>query len=158
MDRPRIFKIYPDNSPPGLAFIRRRVRPCTSLLYSGTDNQLRAGALFNAVKKQYGLHSYLLSLALPSPPPPAVPVPALMPRLPPPPSEDDTKPERANKIAGLVINALRLGEQDIQQTAKFTREFVVQSLVPWMEKCVNDWNEAVSLFHIYLRYYFSRSL
>lgn len=38
---------------------------------------------------------------------------------------------------------VRLTEGDIQQTGKFVREFVVMSLVPWMEKCVMDWNENV---------------
>jgi len=42
------------------------------------------------------------------------------------------------------MNTLRLGEQDIQQTAKFVREFVSMSLVPWMEKNVADWNENVT--------------
>jgi hypothetical protein len=37
-----------------------------------------------------------------------------------------------------------MSEQDIQQTAKFVREFVSMSLVPWMEKCVADWNENVT--------------
>lgn len=41
------------------------------------------------------------------------------------------------------MNTLRLSEQDIQRTAKFVREFVSMSLVPWMEKCVADWNENV---------------
>jgi hypothetical protein len=41
------------------------------------------------------------------------------------------------------VNTLRLGEQDIQRTAKFVREFVSMSLVPWMEKYVADWNENV---------------
>ena len=36
-------------------------------------------------------------------------------------------------------------EKDIQQTARFTREFLVMSLIPWMEKCVVDWNENVIL-------------
>ncbi|KAL1737123.1 ER-golgi trafficking TRAPP I complex 85 kDa subunit-domain-containing protein [Schizophyllum commune] len=83
-----------------------------------------AQALYNAVKKQYGLHSYLLSLTFPSPPPDPVPVPALMPRLPPPP-----------------LSSLRLCEADIQTTARFTREFVVMSLIPWMEQRVMEWNE-----------------
>lgn len=39
---------------------------------------------------------------------------------------------------------LKLSEPDIQQLARFTREFVVMSLVPWMEKCVLEWNEAYS--------------
>jgi len=37
-----------------------------------------------------------------------------------------------------------MAEGDIQQTARFAREFVVMSLVPWMEKCVLEWNENVS--------------
>src|SRR6202040_3961427 len=41
-------------------------------------------------------------------------------------------------------NALRMNERDIQKTAKFVREFVSMSLVPWMEKCVADWNENVT--------------
>ncbi|TFY57186.1 hypothetical protein EVJ58_g7180 [Rhodofomes roseus] len=144
-----------------------------------------AEALFNAVKKQYGLHSYLLPLVLPADPLPApVPVPALLPRLPPPPppsSAFDTPPlAPAPTPAGLVAPntprglmspmprspgpsvlapghrdtssqglsqtsptgyALRLSEADIQQTGKFVREFVVMSLIPWMEKYVIDWNE-----------------
>ena len=41
-------------------------------------------------------------------------------------------------------NTLRMSEQDIQRLARFAREFVVMSLVPWMEKCVVEWNEAYS--------------
>ncbi|KAG6879746.1 hypothetical protein C0992_012066 [Termitomyces sp. T32_za158] len=112
----------------------------------------RAAALFNAVKKQYGLHSYLLSLSLPTPPPPAVPVPPLIPRLPPHASQEQHKsPSSVPKTppsSGLPVDlsgptTIRLTEKDIQQTARFTREFLVMSLLPWMEKCVLDWNEAV---------------
>ncbi|KAJ7706314.1 ER-golgi trafficking TRAPP I complex 85 kDa subunit-domain-containing protein [Mycena rosella] len=109
-----------------------------------------AGALFNAVKKQFGLHSYLLPLALPSPPPPPVPVPALIPRLPPPPSSDSpelspvTAPPPTPAFPASGLNTLRMNETDIQQTARFTREFLVMSLVPWMEKCVVEWNENFS--------------
>ncbi|KAG1716011.1 hypothetical protein ID866_1176 [Astraeus odoratus] len=42
------------------------------------------------------------------------------------------------------LNTLRMSEQDLQQTARFTREFVVMNLVPWMERCVIEWNEAYS--------------
>ncbi|KAF9056514.1 ER-golgi trafficking TRAPP I complex 85 kDa subunit-domain-containing protein [Panaeolus papilionaceus] len=111
-----------------------------------------AGALFNAVKKQYGLHSYLLPLTLPQPAPPPVPVPAILPRLPSPPSPDSsqrpttpTTPNVADPSAGIkALNTLRMQEQDIQHTARFTREFVVMSLVPWMEKCTLEWNENFS--------------
>jgi hypothetical protein len=40
-----------------------------------------------------------------------------------------------------------MAETDIQQTARFTREFVVMSLVPWMEKCALEWNENVRSVH-----------
>ncbi|EGO05173.1 hypothetical protein SERLA73DRAFT_68802 [Serpula lacrymans var. lacrymans S7.3] len=105
-----------------------------------------AGALFNAVKKQYGLQSYLLPLSLPSPPPPPVPVPALMPRLPPPYSTEKSNgaPDNSRGETRVALNTLKMAEQDIQQTAKFTREFVIMSLVPWMERCVVEWNENYS--------------
>ncbi|KAH6916862.1 ER-golgi trafficking TRAPP I complex 85 kDa subunit-domain-containing protein [Coprinopsis sp. MPI-PUGE-AT-0042] len=118
-----------------------------------------ANALFNAVKKQYGLQTYLLPLALPSPPPPPIPVPALMPRLPPPPGPDSSyTPRKLDAIPPTpltanapdipsnpyALNTLRLDEKDIQATARFTREFVVMSLIPWMERCVVEWNEAYS--------------
>ena len=111
---------------------------------------LRAGALFNAVKKQYGLHAFILPLSLPSPPPPPVPVPALPPRLPSLSSETwqnaspQTPPPHSTTSLVVSPNFLRLSEPDIQQLARFTREFVVMSLVPWMEKCVLEWNEAYS--------------
>ncbi|KAG1875607.1 ER-golgi trafficking TRAPP I complex 85 kDa subunit-domain-containing protein [Suillus subalutaceus] len=107
-----------------------------------------AGALFNAVKKQYGLHTYLLSLELPSPPPPPVSIPALVPRLPPPTisngSADAVRPE-LKTTQTVPLNTLRMSEQDIQQTARFAREFVTMNLVPWMEKYVIEWNETVSI-------------
>ncbi|KIK93997.1 hypothetical protein PAXRUDRAFT_480682 [Paxillus rubicundulus Ve08.2h10] len=105
-----------------------------------------AGALFNAVKKQYGLHAFLLPLLLPSPPPPPVVVPALMPRLPPPSLEAHqnglllSEPDLTTPT-NVMLNTLRMSEQDIQQMARFTKEFVIMSLVPWMEKCVLEWNE-----------------
>ncbi|KAF9475629.1 hypothetical protein BDN70DRAFT_883515 [Pholiota conissans] len=109
-----------------------------------------ATALHNAVKRQFGLHSYLLPLVLPKAPPSPVPVPALMPRLPPPPSPDS--PPHHSSIPSppltpgnlTAVNTLRMEERDIQQTARFTREFLVMSLIPWMEKCVAEWNENFS--------------
>lgn len=37
-----------------------------------------------------------------------------------------------------------LGEEDVRQIKLFLREFVVQSLVPYMERNVTQWNEQVS--------------
>ena len=135
----------------------REIPPCptrsTSFYFASTATSshlpLRAGALFNAVKKQYGLHAFILPLSLPTPPPPPVPVPALPPRLPPPSSEtwqNGSPTPRTHTISSLFVppNSLKLSEPDIQQMARFTREFVVMSLVPWMEKCVLEWNEAYS--------------
>ncbi|KJA29295.1 hypothetical protein HYPSUDRAFT_176107 [Hypholoma sublateritium FD-334 SS-4] len=110
-----------------------------------------ATALFNAVKKQFGLHSYLLPLKLPKTPPPPIPVPALLPRLPSPPTSDapsqpnPSSPTSHNGFTNAtIINTLRMEDPDIQQTARFTREFLVMSLIPWMEKCVVEWNENFS--------------
>ncbi|CDO73209.1 hypothetical protein BN946_scf185007.g264 [Trametes cinnabarina] len=142
-----------------------------------------AEALFNAVKKQYGLHSFLLPLLLPTDPLPApVPVPALPPRLPtlsslespsltpqpsgpggdtitpaptPPPHPASPMPHAsrppaltsrpqetsADSDADYTGSTLRLSQDDIQQIGRFVREFVTMSLVPWMEKCVVEWNE-----------------
>ena len=82
-----------------------------------------------------------------------------MPRLPSPPSPDS--PPHNNPMTPVTttipitatyataLNSLSMEEKDIQQTARFTREFLVMSLVPWMEKCVVDWNENVRLPHLY---------
>ncbi|KAK0464963.1 ER-golgi trafficking TRAPP I complex 85 kDa subunit-domain-containing protein [Desarmillaria tabescens] len=126
---------------------------CTLIIHPQNSvlSDEEAGALFNAVKKQFGLHSYLLPLALPDPPPPPVPVPALVPRVPPLTSNDSTQPgptgpngDAECPNTDVTLNTLRLGETDIQRTARFTREFLVMSLLPWMEKCVVEWNENFS--------------
>ena len=139
----------------------------------------RAEALFNAVKKQYGLHSYFLPLTLPTDPPPnPVNVPLPTPRLPSissmayspiPPTQvpstlqtvSDSTPLPPSLTNGsrepqqllppspappFTPGQLNLNEGDIQQTGRFVREFAVMSLLPWMEKCVVDWNEVVRIF------------
>jgi ER-Golgi trafficking TRAPP I complex 85 kDa subunit len=75
-----------------------------------------------------------------------------MPHLPPPPSPDAPPPHNpmtpvapTTATHPTTLTTLSMEEKDIQQTARFTREFLVMSLVPWMEKCVVDWNENVSL-------------
>ncbi|KAG6911541.1 hypothetical protein DXG01_011843 [Tephrocybe rancida] len=137
------------------SWVDTNILPYTLIIHpenSPLSNE-EAGALFNAVKKQHGLHSYLLPLALPTPPPPPVPVPALPPRLPPSPSQDFLNPPPipptplSPGFPGADANGLhtiRMSEKDIQQTARFAREFLVMSLLPWMEKCVVDWNEVFS--------------
>jgi trafficking protein particle complex subunit 8 len=119
----------------------------------------RTNALFNAVKKQYGLNTYLLRLALPSQPPPPVAIPAMLPRLPPEGAdsqEDGSVMSRTSSstalseapTAGVRQNAISLDQQDIQEIARFVREFVIQALVPWMEKAVTEWNETVGFDRI----------
>ena len=95
-------------------------------------------ALFNATKKQYGLHTHLLTVSL-STPVAAISVPPLLPELPPTPMPDAT----FGQAACDGDYHLNLTEQDVAQFARFVREFVTMSLVPWMERCVLDWNETV---------------
>ncbi|KAI0788537.1 ER-golgi trafficking TRAPP I complex 85 kDa subunit-domain-containing protein [Abortiporus biennis] len=143
-----------------------------------------AEALFNAVKKQYGLQSHMLSLQLPvSPLPAPVPVPSQVPRLPslqslevspipppqnapaslvaslaPPRSAVSPAPPRSPGPSALTgeqqnqstteqisgVNTVPLSPGDIQVIGRFVREFLTMSLIPWMEKCVVEWNEMYS--------------
>ena len=116
----------------------------------------RANALFNAVKKTYGLNTYLLKLSIPPSPPNPVPIPALFPRLPTYAQQNGSQSTQkvehvqspiTESSSGLPVNSIRMCEADIQGTARFVREFVTTGLIPWMEKCVFDWNEAVNLTH-----------
>ncbi|EJD55548.1 hypothetical protein AURDEDRAFT_155791 [Auricularia subglabra TFB-10046 SS5] len=100
-----------------------------------TLNDEECLALFNAAKRQYGLHAHFLSLRFGQPANP-VPLFTLPPRLP---------------LAGAAslpdvpeVHELRMSPEDLQHTGKFVREFVVMSLIPWMERCVLDWNENFS--------------
>ncbi|KAH8120206.1 ER-golgi trafficking TRAPP I complex 85 kDa subunit-domain-containing protein [Phellopilus nigrolimitatus] len=103
-----------------------------------------ANALFNAVKKQYGFNTYFLRLALPSPPPPPVSVPPHGSSV----KQRDVAGQVSSPISvngpGEAANTIRMCDSDIQAIAQFMREFVTAGLIPWMEKCVVDWNEAYS--------------
>ena len=44
---------------------------------------------------------------------------------------------------GVSEYSLMMTELDIQHIARLMREFVVMNLVPWMERCVVEWNENV---------------
>ena len=146
----------------------------------------RAESLVNAVKKQYGLHTYLLSISLAEIPlQQARPIASPVPRLPslttmelsPIPSSQipagvasllaepatprqSTFTSSGTSTPSLTVqpntprgrpqspgiartDALALSDNDIQQISRFVREFVVMSVVPWMEKCVMEWNESV---------------
>lgn len=39
-----------------------------------------------------------------------------------------------------------LSQPDIKAVGDFMRDFVVMSMIPWMEKCVMEWNDAVRYF------------
>ena len=98
-------------------------------------------SLFNAVKKQYS-NSHLLKLTLPKPPPPGVPSPALLPRL--PNNAETSGPDAPPPRKDFESITIKMVETDLASTAKFVRELAVESLIPWMGKCVLEWNEAVS--------------
>lgn len=91
-------------------------------------------ALYNAVKKQYGLHVHVLNLVL-EPGPKPIPIISLPPQLPLP--ESVRQPYTVPDTSELFMS-----DSDAQATGKFVREFLTQSLIPWMEKNVMEWNEA----------------
>lgn len=104
-------------------------------------NHVRTESLYNAVKKQHG-NSHLLKLALPSPPPSGVPSAAILPRLPNIP--ENSGPDTPQLQAQAESFDIKMIETDSESTAKFVRELVVESLIPWMGRCILEWNEAVS--------------
>lgn len=99
-------------------------------------------ALYNATKKQYGLHIHLLAVSL-QPPEAPVAAPSLLPELPLSPLPDAT----FSKPPPEGTQHLNLSPEDVKQFARFVREFTTMSLVPWMERCVGEWNETVSWIH-----------
>lgn len=103
------------------------------------------------MKKQYGAHAHLMCWSLSGNPTsnPLVPPP---PRLPPPPTGSSDTPGRYQHddvVGGSVDNDMSMGDDDIQTVNRFVREFVTQSLLPWMERNVVEWNEAVSATHLH---------
>lgn len=114
-------------------------------------NPDECNALYNAIKKQYNLHVHLLHLSL-LPAPKPIPIIPLPPQLPPSQTSHgnahpNSSHSNAASISGTRVpdtSELLMTESDAQSTGKFVREFLTQSLVPWMEKCVIEWNEAVN--------------
>ncbi|CCO26658.1 hypothetical protein BN14_00687 [Rhizoctonia solani AG-1 IB] len=113
-------------------------------------NMDESQALLNAVKKQHGAHTHLMNWSLSDssatntfiPPPP---------RLPPPPNGITEAPISHTKGPSeeLVHDAIALGDDDIESISRFVREFVTQSLIPWMERNVVEWNEAAPFSSIF---------
>lgn len=101
----------------------------------------RCTALYNAVKKQHGVHVHLLNLSLERGPTP-IPIIPLPPQLPLAPSPNQGSAHVLYEVPD--TSELWMSEGDAQATGKFVREFLTQSLLPWMEKSVVEWNEAVS--------------
>ncbi|KAG8826095.1 hypothetical protein FRC19_009702 [Serendipita sp. 401] len=99
-----------------------------------TLNADECTALLNAIRKQYGLHVHFLNLTL-EPGPSPIPIVSLPPQLPLP---------STVQLAHVVpdTSELWMSETDAMATGKFVREFLTQSLIPWMEKNVLEWNEA----------------
>ncbi|KAG8829564.1 hypothetical protein FRC17_006390 [Serendipita sp. 399] len=91
-------------------------------------------ALFNAIKKQYRLHVHFLNLSL-EPGPSPIPIISLPPQLPLP---SNLQPHHVVPDT----SELWMSESDAMATGKFVREFLTQSLIPWLEKHVLEWNEA----------------
>ncbi|KIO33692.1 hypothetical protein M407DRAFT_231895, partial [Tulasnella calospora MUT 4182] len=123
----------------------------TLIIHPSTRSSLtqdETTALMNATKKQYGLHCHLLSLNLskpqtlrqlkPSPPElPSLLTPSVN-------SERGGVLPQTNGLNGAPPEALNLSDEDTVNSTRFMREFVTQSLVPWMERCVMEWNETYS--------------
>lgn len=107
-------------------------------------NMDESQALLNAVKKQYGAHSHLMcwSLSGSSTTNPFLPP---LPQLPPPPSSAVDTPghhQLNDLIEDMGGDGTAMGDEDLQTVNRFVREFVTQSLIPWMERNVVEWNEA----------------
>ncbi|KAF8761175.1 ER-Golgi trafficking TRAPP I complex 85 kDa subunit [Rhizoctonia solani] len=106
-------------------------------------NMDESQALFNAVKKQQGAHTHLMcwSLSGSSSLNPFIPPP---PRLPPPPNDITETPSSHPEDMAEEHNrgSIALADDDLETIGRFVREFVTQSLIPWMERNVIEWNEA----------------
>ncbi|KDN42910.1 hypothetical protein RSAG8_06436, partial [Rhizoctonia solani AG-8 WAC10335] len=113
-------------------------------MVSSPLNMDETQALLNAVKKQHGAHTHLMcwSLSGSSTTNPFIPPP---PQLPPPPNgvtETPSSPQFDDLTKGVELDSTVLGDDDLQSISRFVREFATQSLIPWMERSVVDWNEA----------------
>ncbi|KAG9118362.1 hypothetical protein FRC07_007148, partial [Ceratobasidium sp. 392] len=119
----------------------------TLIIHPMTTSQLNmdeSQSLLNAVRKQYGAHVHLMSWSLSTPSTTQPLIPAL-PSLPPSPNTllDTPSRQQLDDLAEAAGHgAIHMAEEDLQSTNRFVREFVTQSLIPWMERNVVEWNEA----------------
>ncbi|KAL1410386.1 hypothetical protein Q8F55_004396 [Vanrija albida] len=126
-----------------------------------------ANELLAAVKKSYGPHSTLLVINSRKDLP-ALPTPVATPHseVPVPPPKDNDDPSALSQLYASTMSSFilspvatvaaetddevkakkryagRLSPDDIQRLIALVRELVIQSLVPWMEARVREWNEA----------------
>ena len=144
MGRPHLYSMYTRYPMRDLIALRPNV--CARRQDASPErlnfNHASTESLFNAVQKQYG-NSHLLKLTLPSPPPLGIPSPTLLPRL--PNNPETSGPDAPQPQAQAESFTIKMIETDLASTAKFVRELAVESLIPWMGKCVLEWNEAVSI-------------
>ncbi|KAF8308866.1 hypothetical protein DL93DRAFT_2170750 [Clavulina sp. PMI_390] len=134
-----------------------------TLIVHPTPSELdpnEAVALLNAVKKQFGLNTHLLQLpSSASDEKTSFDVPVPLPQLPSlqeeseneDSSDDDDESEeggeegRVEKKRGREKEwggKLVMSEGDAQNVSRFVREFTTMALVPALERCVGEWNEA----------------
>ncbi|KAG8986225.1 hypothetical protein FRB93_005483 [Tulasnella sp. JGI-2019a] len=120
------------------------IHPLSRSTLSGDE----ANALMNATKKQFGLHCHLLTLKMNKPntpkllasPPPQLPPRTLLPSTPGPAVAQPLHDAHLD----VQLNTLNLSDEDTVSTTRFMRELVNQSLIPWMERSVLEWNETYS--------------
>lgn len=106
---------------------------------------LRAQKLLGSIKRTYGPHASLLPINSLLPTLPASPFlhptySALPPLdvLEPPASSSSENGTAEEKLLGG-----RMTDVDVTSLRAFLREMTVQSLLPFMERCVTNWNELV---------------
>lgn len=138
--------LYASTSPAALEAERPYTEPNVLRYYVvlhdvQSDSVTRADSLavLDQIKKAYGIHCALLDIHAwnPEAPPPLEGPPDSRP------AHFDTlwQPYLAEEKQGVHV---QLGEKDAYNVRVFLREMVVKSLVPWMERSVQSWNETLA--------------
>ena len=95
-----------------------------------------------SAKKQFGNAVSMLPLVLPSAPTSGLKIMPLPPQLPPKHRERDNPEEPWRAMTS--GEPVRVNETDTVNIARFMKEFVSGSLIPWMEQRILEWNEQAS--------------